>query len=134
MNYWIIKFSPHRTPWVEIIKNGYFQIRGVKNHQARGNLKSMNLLDKVLFYHSQSQLSVMGICEVTKTSFPDPTSIDPFWLTVQITPILSFPHPVTLSQIKENSLLCQIALVRQPRLAVVSLTIEQYDTIVKMGI
>ena len=132
-SFWLVKFAPFRTSWVEVVKRGTFTMRGVRNSQARNHLVSMRLCDPVLFYHSQVERAVVGLCEVTRESFPDPTSADPRWLAVDLRPVETLPRPVRLSQIKQTPRLADIALVRQPRLSVMPLTEDQYDTIAALA-
>lgn len=86
----------------------------------------MRIGDQVFFYHSQQELAVRGIMEVTREAYPDPTSSDPQWLTCDFRPVLTLPKPVTLSAIKADPTLAQLPLIRQPRLAVMPVTEEEY--------
>jgi predicted RNA-binding protein with PUA-like domain len=131
MKYWLVKFSPKRTPWAEIVKTGFFTIRGVRSPEARNNLKTMKKGDLVLFYHSQYELQVMGVLEVTKPAFQDPTTTDPRWVSVTFKPVKPLPKPVTLAQIKSDPALAALPLIRQPRLAVMPLTKTQFGRIIK---
>lgn len=128
--YWLVKFAPFRTPWTEIIKRGTFTLRGVRSPAARKHLAGMRLGDRVLFYHSQQELAVVGVMEVTREAYPDPTSADPRWLTCDFAPVKTLPHPVPLEAIKADSRLAALPLVRQPRLAVMPLTAEQFQIVV----
>jgi predicted RNA-binding protein with PUA-like domain len=127
---WLVKFAPFRTSWKEIVKRGTFTLRGVRSPVARKHLSEMRLGDAVFFYHSQKELAIVGVMEVTREAYPDPTSADPQWLTCDFAPVKTLAHPVTLDAIKADSRLATIALVRQPRLAVMPVTREQFDIIV----
>lgn len=108
-------------------------MRGVRSAQARNNLMAMQKGDLVLFYHSQQEKSVVGILEVSKTAYPDPTSSDPKWLTCDFEPLQELAKPVSLSQIRECQTLKEIALIRQPRLAVMQLEEIEYHMILKLS-
>jgi predicted RNA-binding protein with PUA-like domain len=128
-NFWLVKFAPFRTNWTEIVQRGTFTLRGVRNAAARKHLATMRLGDEVLYYHSQQELAVVGIMQVTREAYPDPTSADPQWLTCDFTPLQALPCPVTLAEIKADSRLSALALVRQPRLAVMPVTTDQFRII-----
>jgi len=122
---WLVKFAPFRTSWNDIVRRGTFTLRGVRNPQARNNLASMKIDDLVLYYHSQQELAVVGIMKVTKEAYPDPTSSDTQWLTCDFRPILTLPRPVTLAEIKETPELANLPLVKQPRLAVMFMSLAE---------
>ena len=128
-HYWLVKFAPFRTSWSEIVRRGTFTLRGVRSAEARNNLKAMRLRDPVLFYHSQHERAVVGLMQVSRRAYPDPTSADPQWLTCDFAPIRSLARPVSLAEIKAEPRLADIAIVRQPRLAVVPLTRQQFEII-----
>ena len=116
--YWLIKFAPFRTSWAQIVKRGTFTLRGVRNAQARNYLTAMRVDDPVLFYHSQQERAVVGLMEVSREACPDPTSNDPRWLTCDFVPVRSFPRPITLAEMRADSALNSLPLIRQPRLSV----------------
>ena len=116
--HWLVKFAPFRTSWAEIVRRNTFTLRGVRNPAARKYLSEMSAGDPVLFYHSQQELAVVGVMEVAREAYPDPTSADPRWLTCDFTPIRTLPRPIALAEIKSDPRLTALALVRQPRLAV----------------
>lgn len=126
---WLVKFAPFRTPWSEIVRRGTFTLRGVRSPTARNNLKNMRLHDPVLFYHSQQERAVVGLMEISRRAYSDPTSADPQWLTCDFAPIRSLARPVSLAEIKADSRLAAMGLVRQPRLAVIPLTAQEFDII-----
>ena len=132
-NYWLIKFAPFRISWEEIVRRGVFTIRGVRSPEARNNLKKMKRHDHVLFYHSQKELSVVGLMNVTRSAYPDPTSTDTKWLTCDFAPVRTLKVPIKLSVIKDTPELLEIALVRKPRLAVMPLYKKEFEIIAKMG-
>ena len=130
MNYWLVKFAPFRYSWQDILRNGKFEIYSVRNPQARNNMKKMKINDQVLFYHSQEGNCVMGKMKVIEEAHQDKTTSDPRWVSVTFEPVESFGSPVSLQAIKNNILLKEIGLIKQPRLSVMSLSEEQFNTIV----
>lgn len=133
MKKWLIKFAPFRYSWEKCLLNNNFEIYGVRNAQARNNLKEMKSGDKVLFYHSQKELRILGEMEVLKEYHQDTTTINPNWVSVTFVPINSLEKPITLNEIKNNPKLQNTGLVKQPRLAVMELTEEEYGEIIKMS-
>ena len=129
MNYWLVKFAAFRCSWNEILRHGRFEIYSVRNPQSRNNLKAMSVGDLVLFYHSQEERQVMGIMKVIQAAHQDPTTADPLWVSVTFEPVKSLNPPVSLSKIKETPSLQQIALIRQPRVAVMPLQKDEFDEI-----
>ena len=111
MNYWMVKQEPEAYSWGDFVKDGKTDWTGVRNFQARNNLKAMKKGDKVLFYHSVTGKEVVGIAEVSKEAFPDPT--DEKWVATELKPVKPLKKPVTLAQIKGNLALANIKLVRQ---------------------
>jgi len=108
----------------------YFHPAGIRSPAATKHLSRMQRGDLVLFYHSQQELAVVGIMQVQKESYPDPTSSNPRWLTCDFAPVKTLARPVPLAAIKSDPRLVTLALVRQPRLAVMPLTAEQFRIIV----
>ncbi len=120
--HWLIKFAPFRTSWEQIVARGTFTPRGIRSPEARKHLRAMRLGDPVLFYRSQQDQAVVGLLEVTREAYPDPTSADPQWLTCDFAPAASFPSPVSLETIKATQALSDLPLVRRPRLSVMPLS------------
>lgn len=131
--HWLLKFAPFRTSWAEIVRRRTFTMRGARSPSARANLAAMRLGDPVLFYHSQKELAVVGVMEVTREAYPDPTSADPHWLTCDFRPAQTLARPVTLAEIKAAPQLAGIALVRQPRLAVMAVTAEEFTRLLVLA-
>lgn len=132
--HWLVKFAPFRTSWAEIVRRGIFTMRGVRSPAARAHLAAMRLGDPVLFYHSQQELAVVGVMEVIREAYPDPTSTDPQWLTCDFVPVKTLALPVSLEAIKGDSRLATFALVRQPRLAVMPVSAEQFQIMAEQAI
>ena len=133
MNYWLIKSEPETFSWQDLVKKGWSCWDGVRNYQARNNLKAMKKGDQALFYHSVIGTCVVGIAKVSKEFYPDPTIDDERWVAVDVVPYKEFKNPVLLSVIKQSPELKDIHLVRQGRLSVMPLKKEEFDIIVKMG-
>jgi len=131
MNYWMVKQEPDAYSWDDFVKDGATDWTGVRNFQARNNLKAMKKGDKVLFYHSNVGKEVVGIAEVSKTAFPDPT--DEKWFATELKPVKPLKKSVTLTQIKANLALAEIKLVRQSQLSVMPLTKDEYEEIISMS-
>lgn len=134
MNYWLIKQEPEEYSWYDLEKQGSVIWDGVRNYQARNNLKAMEYGDLALFYHSVTEKKVVGIAEVTQTAFPDHTSQDEDrWVSVVFKPVKRLKRPVSLSEIKSKAELSQTALIRQSRLSVISLKKIEFDIIILMS-
>jgi len=128
--FWLIKFAPFRTAWSEIVRRGTFTLRGVRSPEARNNLKAMKKGDLVLFYQSQRDQAVIGVLEVARTAYPDPTSTDPQWVTCDFRPVRTLSRPVPLAEIKADPVLSDIPLVRRPRLSVMRLSAKEFQEII----
>lgn len=133
MNYWLVKSEPDAYSWERFTKEGKSMWEGVRNYQARNNLKEMKEGDLVLFYHSVSDKEVVGIAKVVKEHYPDPTADDDRWVVVDLIPVKALQKPVTLDQVKKDERLENVALVKQSRLSVMPLKREEFDAIVQLG-
>jgi len=133
MNYWLVKSEPVKYSWDQFVKDGQTFWDGVRNYAARNNLKAMKKGDKVLFYHSNEGLEIVGIAEVVKEHYQDPTTPDPNWVVVDLKPVKPFKQPVTLAQMKAEKRLANLQLVRLSRLSVSAVTPEEYKVILEMG-
>jgi predicted RNA-binding protein with PUA-like domain len=133
MNHWLVKSEPFAYSWDDFVKAGRSVWDGVRNYQARNNLKDMKEGDWVLFYHSNEGLAVVGIAQVSKEAYPDPTIDDPRWVVVELIPVQRLERPVTLQQIKADNRLQQIALIRQSRLSVMPIRAEEFDVILSLS-
>ena len=131
MKYWLVKQEPEKYSFDDLIKDKRTIWDGVRNYQARNNLREMKRGDKVLYYHSGSEKSVVGVAEVERECFPDPS--DEKWIAVEIRPIEKFSKAVTLDKIKAEKYLENIALIKQSRLSVMPLTNEEFETILKLS-
>lgn len=133
MNYWLIKSEPFKYAWETFEKEGRTFWDGVRNYQARNNLKQMQLNDLALFYHSNEGKSVVGIARIVKEAYQDPTTTETQWVVVEVEPVQALPKPVTLADMKAEPELQNMGLLRQPRLSVIALSRTEFDKIVAMG-
>jgi len=133
MNYWLVKSEPFKYSWEQLLKDKRTFWDGVRNYQARNNLRAMKTDDLVLFYHSNEGLAVVGVAQVVQEAYQDPTTEDPQWVVVDLVPVETFKTPVTLSEMKQERQLQNIGLIRQSQLSVMPLTKEEFDVIVAKG-
>ncbi len=133
MHHWLVKSEPATYSWADLVKEGKTRWDGVRNYQARNNLQQMQPGDLVLFYHSVSEKAVVGIAQVQKAAYPDPTADDAKWVAVDLIPFRDFKDAVTLEQIKQDKRLENIALLRQSRLSVMPLASEEFDVLLALG-
>ena len=131
--HWLVKQEPESYAWETFVRDRRTSWEGVRNYQARNNLKAMAIGDRVLFYASGDLKAVVGLAEVVKPAFPDPTADEPGWVSVELKAGSALSRPVTLAQVKADPALAKIALVRNSRLSVSPLSREEFDRIVKMG-
>jgi predicted RNA-binding protein with PUA-like domain len=132
-NYWMVKQEPETYSWDTLVKDGKTDWTGVRNFQARNNLRQMKTGDRVLFYHSGKDKAVVGIAEVAKTAYADPTADDPQWVAVDLKPVKALSAPVLLAAIRYDKRLSGLPLIRQSQLSVMPLTKDEFDTLVSMG-
>lgn len=133
MNHWLVKSEPFKYSWEQFVKDKKTFWDGVRNYQARNNLKAMKKGDLVLWYHSNEGKEVVGIAKVVKEYYQDPTTTDPNWVVVDLAPFKTLKKSVTLEQIKADKRLQNIALVKQGRLSVSPLKPEEFDTILALS-
>ena len=133
MKYWLLKSEPDAWSWDNQVKEGASMWDGVRNYQARNNLKEMKKNDLCFFYHSVTERSIVGIVKVVKEYYPDPTDKTGRFVVVDVKATKKLKNPVSLDQIKENSKLKDIALVKQSRLSVMPLTKKEWDEVINMS-
>ncbi len=133
MKYWLLKSEPDAWSWDNQVKEGASMWDGVRNYQARNNLKEMKKNDLCFFYHSVTEKSIVGIVKVVKEYYPDPTDKTDRFVVVDVKATKKLKNPVSLDQIKENNKLKDIALVKQSRLSVMPLKKTEWDIIIKMS-
>ena len=133
MKYWLLKSEPDAWSWDNQVKEGASMWDGVRNYQARNNLKEMKKNDLCFFYHSVTERSIVGIVKVVKEYYPDPTDKTGRFVVVDVKATKKLKNSVSLDQIKENNKLQDIALVKQSRLSVMPLRKTEWDIIIKMS-
>jgi predicted RNA-binding protein with PUA-like domain len=131
--FWLVKQEPIKYAFAQLVKDQRTTWDGVRNFQARNNLKAMQEGDRVLYYHSNVGQEVVGVCEVAREAYPDPTADDPRWVAVDLVPLKALKSPVTLERVKAEPSLAKIALLRQSRLSVMPLEKAEFDAIVALG-
>ena len=132
-SHWMVKQEPETYSWDDFVRDGKTDWTGVRNYQARNNLKEMNTGDQVLFYHSGKDKAVVGLAEVVKGPYPDPTAKDSQWVAVDLKPIKAFSKPVPLPAIRYDKRLSGLPLIKQSQLSVMPLTRDEFDILVGMG-
>lgn len=149
LNYWLVKSEPDTYGWHHFREQARAVWDGVRNYQARNNLKSMKLGDQVLFYHSVTNpgrsegrtpaSAVVGLATVVREAYPDPTvAKDPAqarfgWVVVELEPVMALETPVSLARIKAEPLLATLSLIKQSRLSVMPVRPDAFELILKMG-
>ncbi len=132
MAYWLVKSEPSTYSFDQLLKDGSTTWDGVRNYAARNHLRAMKKNDQVLYYHSMQGLEIVGIAKVSKEAFQDPTTKED-WSAVEIKPVKKFSRPVTLSDVKKNTHLKDMALVRLSRLSVQPVTEEEWNIVMEMA-
>ena len=133
MNHWLVKQEPDAYSWDQFVHDKGTSWTGVRNFQARNNLRAMKKGDEVFYYHSVTGKSVVGTARVVREAYGDPTAEDGDWSCVDLIPRQAFPTPVTLEEIKANPALRDIALLRQSRLSVMPLTSAEAEVLCRLG-
>lgn len=131
--YWMVKQEPTAYSWTQFVADGETAWTGVRNFMARNNLRTMRTGDRVLFYHSVVGKEVVGIAEVKRDAYPDPTAEEGDWSCVDLAPVEPLKKPVTLAQIKQTPELATVPLLKYSRLSVMSLTAEEFAAIVELA-
>lgn len=133
MAYWLVKSEPSVYSWEQFVKDKQTFWSGVRNYAARINLKAMKKGDEVLFYHSNEGMEIVGIAKVSKEFYQDPTTEDTNWVAVDLKPIKKLKKSVTLSQIKSDKRLVDMALVRLGRLSVQPVTEKEWNIVMELA-
>ena len=133
MAYWLVKSEPFKYSWEQFEKDGSTFWDGVRNYAARNNLKAMKKGDQVFWYHSNEGLEIVGIAKVAKEAYQDPTTDDEAWVAVDLKPFKKLKKPVSLSQIKTEKRLKEMALVRLGRLSVQPVTDEEWKVVLELA-
>jgi predicted RNA-binding protein with PUA-like domain len=133
VNHWIIKSEPFKYSWEQFEKDGSTFWDGVRNFQARNNLREMKVGDLCLYYHSNEGKEMVGIARVTKEHYPDPTTDDHNWVVVDVQPFQKLKKPVSLAQMKADSRLSNLGLIRQSQLSVIKISKDEFDIILSLS-
>jgi predicted RNA-binding protein with PUA-like domain len=131
--YWLVKQEPEAYSWSDFVKDGRTAWTGVRNFQARNNLRAMKKGDLVFFYHSVSDKAVIGLARVEKENYSDPTAKEGDWSVVDLAPVKALKRPVTLDQLKADKVLRNMKLVRQSRLSVTPLTDAEFERLLLLA-
>jgi len=130
--YWLIKSEPFKYPWDQLVRDGRTFWDGVRNFEARNNLRAMKAGELALFYHSNEGREIVGVAKVVRTAYPDPSS-DEDWSAVDFAPVRALAHPVTLETIKADPQLAEISLVRRSRLSVTPVEKHEFERVLQLG-
>jgi len=133
MNYWLVKSEPVKYSWTQFKADKKTHWDGVRNYAARNNLKAMKKGDLLFYYHSNEGLEIVGIAEVVKEFYQDPTTNDPTWVAIDIKPKKELKKTVTLAQIKKDKILASMQLIKLARLSVSAVTEDEFNHILEMG-
>ncbi|MCG4256024.1 EVE domain-containing protein [Acetobacter senegalensis] len=133
MAFWLVKSEPDAFSWDEQVANDVEPWTGVRNHQAKKNLAAMKVGDRAFFYHSNVQRAIVGVVEIVREAYPDPTAESGAWVCVDVKAVGPMPRPVTLAEIKQSPELEELALVRQSRLSVCPVSEAHWQVLCQMG-
>ncbi|MFN8414738.1 MAG: EVE domain-containing protein [Cytophagaceae bacterium] len=133
MNYWLVKSEPYKYPYEQLVKDKKTIWDGVRNYQARNNMRAMKKGDMVLFYHSNEGKSIVGIAKVLKESYQDPTTDDTNWVVVELGPVKKLKKEVTLAVLKAEPRLSQMEFNRLARLSVQGVKKEEFDIVLELA-
>jgi predicted RNA-binding protein with PUA-like domain len=130
---WLVKSEPGAWSWDDQVRDHVTAWTGVRNHQASNFLKAMRTGDRAFFYHSVDQKRIVGIVEVVREAYADPTAEDPRWVCVDVAAVQALPRPVALAEVKADPRLAELALIRQSRLSVMPIDDESWAILCGMG-
>jgi predicted RNA-binding protein with PUA-like domain len=133
MAYWLMKSEPFKYSFEQLLKDKRTHWDGVRNYQAANNMKAMKKGDHAFFYHSNEGKEIVGVIEIVKTAYADPSDESGKFVMVDVAPVASMPKPVTLAQMKDTPALHTMTLFKQGRLSVTPVTTDEWKTICKMG-
>lgn len=133
MAFWLLKSEPFKYSWDQLVMDKQTYWDGVRNYAARNNLRSMKKGDLAFFYHSNEGLEIVGIVKICKEAYQDPTTTETAWVVVEVAPVKKLKKPISLATIKGEKKLQQMALLKQSRLSVQPVTVEEWDYILKLS-
>lgn len=131
--YWLVKSEPESYSWTDLVKDGNTSWTGVRNFQARNNLRAMKKGDRVAFYHSVTDKEIVGIAKVVGEAYPDKTAKEGDWSTADLAPETALKQPISLEQIKADPILKNMALVRNSRISVTPVSEREWERILALG-
>ncbi|EYF01517.1 Hypothetical protein CAP_8078 [Chondromyces apiculatus DSM 436] len=131
--YWLMKSEPYKYSFAQLVKDGQTRWDGVRNYEARNNLREMKIGDLALFYHSNDGKSVAGVARIKREAYPDPSAPDEDWSAVDVEPVAPLKVQVSLDTIRDDPAFAEIALLKRSRLSVVPVSKEHFDRILKLG-
>ena len=132
-SHWLVKSEPNKYSWDDLVRDGSTYWDGVRNYEARNNLKAMRVGDRLLFYHSNDGKEIVGVAALTKRAYQDPTTDDDRWLVVDIAPVKALKQPLSLARIKADRSLSKIRLVTHSRLSVMPIEPAAFQRILKLS-
>jgi len=132
-NYWLVKSEPEAYSWAMFLKDGRTAWTGVRNFQARNNLRAMKKGDLVAFYHSVTEKQIVGLAKVNKEAYPDATAKEGDWSCVDLVPVKALKKPVTLDDIKSDKILAGMPLLKQSRLSVTPVSEQQFERLLQLA-
>ena len=132
-NYWLVKQEPETFSLDDLFAAGQTDWSGVRNFQARNNLRAMKNGDRAIFYHSGKEKAAVGVAEIIREAYPDPTAKEGDWVAVDLKPVAKFARPVTIAEMRSDSELTDLKLLRQTQLSVMPISRQEFDRLVKLG-
>jgi predicted RNA-binding protein with PUA-like domain len=132
-NYWLAKSEPSTYSWEDLCRDKHTRWDGVRNFEARNNLRAMKKGDLVLYYHSGEGKEIVGIAKVVKEAYADPTASEGDWSAVDLAPVKPLARPVALAALKSDKALANLAVVRKPRISVVGISPAEFAHILAMA-
>lgn len=133
MNYWLAKSEPETYSWAQLVRDGRTSWTGIRNFQARNNLRAMKSGDLVLFYHSGETREVVGLAKVAKAAYADPTAKEGDWSCVDLSAVKPLAKPVNLTMIKADTLLKDMVLVKNSRLSLQPVTKAEFERVLELS-
>ena len=131
--HWLIKTEPFKYSFAQLVKERRTMWDGVRNFEARNNLRAMRAGDLCLVYHSNEGMTVVGVARVAREAYPDPTAEGEDWSVVDVEPVTALKEPVPLEAIKADPELAEMALLKRSRLSVVPVTKPHFDHLLRLG-
>jgi predicted RNA-binding protein with PUA-like domain len=131
--YWLIKSEPFKYSFAELVRDRQTMWDGVRNYEARNNLRGMKEGDLMLFYHSTEGKAVVGVARIKRAAYADPTAPEEDWSVIDVEPVAPLKAHVSLEAIRSDPSLAEIALLKKPRISVVPVSKEHFDRILRMG-